>query len=284
MRLGHIVRDLGQHAFLRAGGPERQHGFDAVARAVGQGEVDSGLQAGFGMLQFQAAFEPEEFFEDQTVLRGRTEGVEQAQVGIGRRESAVREWRSSGRAVSGARGCVPARDRPRTARRFRESGGSACARRASSLFRRLRRRARCGRCAARRRRLHPPPGFRTRDASSPGCRCRYRTRLCRRVRLSGRARARRRDSAPWNHLPARTPREASVKVAWNKPRLRRWKPETLVVRTSASTVAISPGARSARRFHVAAIFVAEGGVGEEVFHHLQALGFEHGGAGGADAF
>src|SRR6185437_622286 len=44
------------------------------------------------------------------------------------------------------------------------------------------------------------------------------------------------------------------------------------------------GREIADRFDVAAVFVAEGGVGEEVFDGFETLGFEHGGSGGADAF
>ena len=37
-------------------------------------------------------------------------------------------------------------------------------------------------------------------------------------------------------------------------------------------------------FHVAAVLVAEGGVGEQILDGAEAFGLEHGGAGGADAF
>ncbi len=36
--------------------------------------------------------------------------------------------------------------------------------------------------------------------------------------------------------------------------------------------------------HVAAVFIAEGNVAQQVFHGDQGLGFQHGGAGGADSF
>ena len=75
-----------------------------------------------------------------------------------------------------------------------------------------------------------------------------------------------------------------MKVASNKPRFRRWNPETLDERTSASTVAISPGASSRTGFHVAAVLVAEGRVGEQILDDLEALGLQHGGARGANAF
>ena len=75
-----------------------------------------------------------------------------------------------------------------------------------------------------------------------------------------------------------------MKVASNMPRLRRRKPATRVVRTSASTVAISPGAKRADLLYVAAILVAERGVGKQILDGLQALGLEHRGARRPDAF
>src|SRR6185437_8095720 len=54
----------------------------ALTCMVCQRELYSRLQAGFGALQLQAAFQPEKFLEDQTVLRRRTECVEHAQIGI----------------------------------------------------------------------------------------------------------------------------------------------------------------------------------------------------------
>ena len=75
-----------------------------------------------------------------------------------------------------------------------------------------------------------------------------------------------------------------MKRASNSPRLRRRKPETLAERTSAMTVAISPGASCADGLHVAAVFVAEGDVAQQVFHRDQTLGLQHGRAGRADSF
>ncbi len=72
--------------FCALGGLEGQHGFDALAHLVGDFESDAGQGAGLGALQREAAFEPEELFEDQAELRRGAEGVEQAEVGIGRGE------------------------------------------------------------------------------------------------------------------------------------------------------------------------------------------------------
>ena len=86
MRRGHIVGDLLEHALLRARRLERQHGFHALADAVVECERDAGDGAGFAALQRDAAFQPEELLVDQAELRGRAEGVEQAQIAIRRRE------------------------------------------------------------------------------------------------------------------------------------------------------------------------------------------------------
>src|SRR6266571_2780955 len=53
---------------------------------------------------------------------------------------------------------------------------------------------------------------------------------------------------PWNHLPCSVAREASLKTASNNPRSLRRKPASLAERTSATTVAISPGASCAIGF------------------------------------
>ena len=86
MRLAHVGGDLLNHALLRAGGLERQHPLDALAHAFVDFECDAGDRARFGALQRHAALEPEELLEDQAELRRRAKGIEQAQVGIGRRE------------------------------------------------------------------------------------------------------------------------------------------------------------------------------------------------------
>jgi hypothetical protein len=48
-----------------------------------------GRGARLAALEGHAAFQPEEFLEDQAELRRRAEGVQQAQVGIGRRKMRV---------------------------------------------------------------------------------------------------------------------------------------------------------------------------------------------------
>ena len=75
-----------------------------------------------------------------------------------------------------------------------------------------------------------------------------------------------------------------MKRASNIPRLRRLKPESFTERTSAITVAISPGAKLRHGLHVAAVFVAERHVSEQVLDGDQALGFQHRGARRADSF
>ena len=57
--------------------------------AVVQLEGDAGLEARLGAFERQAAFEPEELLEDQAELRGRAEGVQQAEILVGRREMDV---------------------------------------------------------------------------------------------------------------------------------------------------------------------------------------------------
>ena len=95
----HVVRDFLDDALLRSGGLEGQHGLDALAHARADFEGDAGQRARLAALQRHAALQPEELLEDQAELRGRAEGVEQAQVGIGRRKVHLRGWPSSGRAV-----------------------------------------------------------------------------------------------------------------------------------------------------------------------------------------
>ncbi len=86
MRSRHIVRDLPQHALLRAGRLERQHLFNALPHALVQLKADPRIQPCPRALQLQAAFEPEEFLEDQPVLRRRAERIQQPQVRIRRRK------------------------------------------------------------------------------------------------------------------------------------------------------------------------------------------------------
>ena len=85
-RRGHVTRDLAQHALLRAGRLERQHGLDPLAHAIVQIEGDADLLPRFPAPRQQAAFQPEEFFEDQPELRGRAKRIQQPQIGVGRRE------------------------------------------------------------------------------------------------------------------------------------------------------------------------------------------------------
>ena len=78
--------------------------------------------------------------------------------------------------------------------------------------------------------------------------------------------------------------EASVKVASNRPRLRRRKPESFADFTSAID-----GGQFARRelrdrLEIAAVFVAEGEVVEEVFDGFEAARLHRRGAGGSDTF
>ena len=79
-------------------------------------------------------------------------------------------------------------------------------------------------------------------------------------------------------------REASVKRASNSPRLRRLKPAIL-----ADAHFGDHRGHFARRelrdgLHVAAVFVAERDVAEQVFDGGETLGFEHGRAGRSDSF
>ena len=89
----HVAGNFPEHALLRCGRLERQHGLHFFAHAVVQLECDSGQRARLVALQGHAAFQPEELLEDQPELRRRTEGVEQAQVGIRRREVRVADGR-----------------------------------------------------------------------------------------------------------------------------------------------------------------------------------------------
>ena len=103
MRRRHVVGDLPQHALLRAGRLERQHGLDPLAHAVVELEGDARDSARLAALQRHAALQPEELLEDQAELRRRAERVEQAQVAIRRREVDVADGASSGPASSGGR-------------------------------------------------------------------------------------------------------------------------------------------------------------------------------------
>src|SRR5439155_3077714 len=85
-RLFHIVRDFPDDPLLRLGGLERQHGFYALADAVVDLERNARQRPSLGALERDAAFQPEELFENQPELGGSSEAVEQAQVGVGRRK------------------------------------------------------------------------------------------------------------------------------------------------------------------------------------------------------
>src|SRR5471030_1810246 len=85
-RLFHVVGDFLDHALLRPGGFEWQHGLDALAHAIVDLEGDAGKGAGLGTLESDAALQPEEFFEDEAELRRGAEGVKQAEVAFGRRK------------------------------------------------------------------------------------------------------------------------------------------------------------------------------------------------------
>ena len=82
MRRLHVIGNFLQHAFLRAGGLERQHGFDLFAHAIVQFERNARLQSRFGALQGQAAFQPEELFEDQPPVRRSAIGIQHAEVAV----------------------------------------------------------------------------------------------------------------------------------------------------------------------------------------------------------
>ena len=86
MRGRHIVRDLPQHALLRAGRLERQHLLNAFSHAFVQLKADPWIESCPRPFQLQAAFEPEEFLEDQPPLRRRPERIQQTQVRIRRRK------------------------------------------------------------------------------------------------------------------------------------------------------------------------------------------------------
>ena len=83
MRRLHVFSDLFQYTFLRAGGFERQHGFDSFPDAIVQFEGDACLHSRLGPLQRQPAFQPEEFLKNQSPLRRTAERVQQTHVGTG---------------------------------------------------------------------------------------------------------------------------------------------------------------------------------------------------------
>ena len=89
----HVVGNFLDHALLRPRGLERQHGLDLLPHAVVDGEGDAGQRARIAPLERDAAFQPEEFFEDQAELLRRAELVQQAQVGLGRREMRLADGR-----------------------------------------------------------------------------------------------------------------------------------------------------------------------------------------------
>src|SRR6185295_17500986 len=72
--------------FLRARRLERQHGLHTLAHTIVEFERDARDRAGLAALQRNAAFQPEELLVDQSELRRRTEGVEQSQIALRRRE------------------------------------------------------------------------------------------------------------------------------------------------------------------------------------------------------
>ena len=85
-RRGHVTRNLAQHAFLRAGGLEWQHLLDAFPHTIRKRESDARIQPRLGALQFEAALEPEKFFENQAELGWGTKCVKQTQIRFRRRK------------------------------------------------------------------------------------------------------------------------------------------------------------------------------------------------------
>ncbi len=81
--VGHVGSDFAEHAFLCAGGLEGKELFDLLADAVGELEADAGHFAGAAALDFEAAFEPEEFLEDEAEVGGGAEVVEDVDGGGG---------------------------------------------------------------------------------------------------------------------------------------------------------------------------------------------------------
>ncbi len=116
--------------FCASGRLERQHRLDLLAHAVGQFERDPRQRARLAALELQAAFQPEELFEDQPELRRRAEGVQQPQIanpaagsasrGIAVQRSGIfSRWRmcSGSRSSTGASSarmrCINVRSTPR---------------------------------------------------------------------------------------------------------------------------------------------------------------------------
>ncbi len=85
-RRRHVLRDLAQHALLRASGLEWQHRLDPLPHVRSQFERDARHQAGRVSLQRQPAFQPEELLEDQPEMPRGPKAVQEAKIGAFRRE------------------------------------------------------------------------------------------------------------------------------------------------------------------------------------------------------
>ena len=76
IRLLHVLGDFLEDPFLGGGGMKRQNFLDGLAHAI----IGAKSDASFGLLltplELQAEFDEEQFFEDQTDVRGRAAGLQ----------------------------------------------------------------------------------------------------------------------------------------------------------------------------------------------------------------